>query len=67
VPSFADQLDPASPFSMTSKDHGLVGKLFLASEVLAAAKAIPQPIPLDKIQAAVDPTYLQKYLNSHPN
>ena len=67
VPSFADQLDPASPFSMTSKDHGLVGKLFLASEVLAATKAIPQPIPLEKIQAAVDPTYLQKYMNSHPN
>jgi ABC-type nitrate/sulfonate/bicarbonate transport system substrate-binding protein len=67
VPSFADQLDPASPFSMTSKDRGLVGKLFLASEVLAATKAIPQPIPLEKIQAAVDPTYLQKYMNSHPN
>ena len=66
VPSFADQLDPSSPFSMTSKDRGLVGKLFLASEVLAATKAIPQPIPLEKIQAAVDPTYLQKYVNSHP-
>jgi hypothetical protein len=66
VPSFADQLDPSSPFSMTSKDRGLVGKLFLASEVLAATKAIPQPLPLEKIQAAVDPTYLQKYVNSHP-
>jgi ABC-type nitrate/sulfonate/bicarbonate transport system substrate-binding protein len=65
VPSFADQLDPSSPFSMMSKDHGLVGKLSLASEVLAAAKAIPQPVPLDKIQAAVDPTHLQKFVNSH--
>jgi len=67
VPSFADQLDPSSPYSMTSKDHGLVGKLFLASQVLAAAKAIPEPIPLEKIQAAVDPTHLQKYVTSHPN
>jgi ABC-type nitrate/sulfonate/bicarbonate transport system substrate-binding protein len=67
VPSFADQLDPASPFSMTSREHGLVGKLFLASQVLTATKAIPELIPLDKIQAAVDPTYLQKYVNSHPN
>lgn len=67
VPSFADQLDPASPFSMTSREHGLVGKLFLASQVLAATKAIPELIPLDKIQAAVDPTYLQQYVNSHPN
>jgi ABC-type nitrate/sulfonate/bicarbonate transport system substrate-binding protein len=67
VPSFADQLDPASPFSMTSKDHGLVGKLLLASQVLAATKAIPEPIPLEKIQAAVDPTHLQKYVNSHQN
>jgi hypothetical protein len=35
--------------------------------VLAATKAIPLPIPLDKIQGAVDPTYLQKYMKSHPN
>jgi len=53
VPSFADQLDPSSPFSMTSKDRGLVGKLLLASEVLAATRAIPQPIPLEKIQASL--------------
>ncbi|WP_139864012.1 hypothetical protein [Bradyrhizobium ivorense] len=66
VPSFADQLDPSSPFSMTSKDRGLVGKLFLAGEVLAATRAIPMPIPLEKIQAAVDPSYLQNYVNSQP-
>lgn len=64
VPSFADQLDPASPYSMTSKDGGLVGKLKLASEVLYATKAIPEPIPLAAIQEAVDPTYLREYLKT---
>jgi ABC-type nitrate/sulfonate/bicarbonate transport system substrate-binding protein len=65
VPSFAAQLDPTSPFSMTSKDHGLAGKLFLAAQVLTETKAIPELIPLDKLKAAVDPTYLQQYVQSH--
>ncbi len=64
IPSFADQLDPASPFSMTSKDGGLAGKLKLASEILHATKAIPEPIPFALIQEAIDPTYLREYQKS---
>lgn len=64
VPSFADQLDPASPYSMTSKEGGLAGKLKLASEVLYATKAIPEPIPLSVIQDAIDPAYLREYLKT---
>ena len=37
----AEQLDPASPYSMTSKEGGLVAKFRLASEALVAAKASP--------------------------
>lgn len=62
VPSFAEQVDPNSPFSLTSKEGGLVAKLQLASEVLHATKAINEPIPLVKLQAAIDPTYLLQYL-----
>ena len=58
----ADQVDPASPYSMVSRDGGLVAKLQLASEALHAAKVITEPIPLAKIQAAIDPSYIQEYL-----
>lgn len=64
VPSFADQLDPASPYSMTAKTGGLAEKLALASEVLAAVKAIPAPIPLSTIQDAIEPSALQAYQKS---
>jgi ABC-type nitrate/sulfonate/bicarbonate transport system substrate-binding protein len=64
VPSFADQVDPASPYSMTSKEGGLAGKLKLASEVLYATKAIPEPIPLSVIQDAIDPSYIREYLKT---
>jgi len=64
VPSFADQLDPHSPYSMTSKDGGLAGKLQLASDILYATKAIPEKIPLSAIQEAIDPTYIREYVKS---
>ena len=64
IPSFAEQVDPNSPFSMTSKEGGLAGKLKLASEILHATKAIPEPIPFAAIQEAIDPTYLREYLKS---
>ena len=62
VPSFADQADPASPYSMTSKESGLAGKLLTASRALAATKAIPEALPLSTIQAAIDPSYVLEYL-----
>jgi NitT/TauT family transport system substrate-binding protein len=64
IPSFAQQVDPKSPYSMTTKDGGLAGKLHLAIEALHAMKAIPEKIPLNVIQDAVDPTYLQEYLKT---
>jgi ABC-type nitrate/sulfonate/bicarbonate transport system substrate-binding protein len=64
IPSFAEQVDAASPYSMTSKEGGLVGKLMLAQEALLAAKAIAQPIPLAVFQQAVDPSHLQAYLKA---
>ena len=64
IPSFAEQLDPASPYSMTSKEGGLVGKLRLASEALVAVKALAEPIPLAAIQDAVDPSHLREYMKT---
>ena len=64
IPSFAEQLDPNSPYSMTSTTGGLAEKLALANEVLAAVKAIPSAVPISIIQEAIDPSALQAYQKS---
>ena len=64
IPSFAQQVDPKSPYSMTSKEGGLTEKLHMAIDALHAMKAIPERIPLNVIQDAIDPTYLREYLKS---
>ena len=64
VPSFADQLDVSSPYSMTSKEGGLAGKLLLASQVLHATKAIAEPLALRVVQDAIDPSYIREYMKS---
>jgi NitT/TauT family transport system substrate-binding protein len=60
-PTVAEQLDPGSPYSMTAKNGGLAGQLFLATQVLYGTKSIPQPVPMSVIQEAVEPTYLEKF------
>jgi NitT/TauT family transport system substrate-binding protein len=65
VPSFADQLSLTSPYSMTSKDGGLVHKLVVASDALYQTHVLSAPIPLATLQDAVDPTYLKEYVASH--
>jgi NitT/TauT family transport system substrate-binding protein len=64
IPTFEQQVDPASPFSMTNKDGGLAQKLQLASEALFALKAIPEPIPAKVIRDSIEPAYLLEYLKS---
>ena len=63
-PTYAQQVDANSPYSMTSKDGGLAGKYLLATQVLYETKSIPEPVPLNVIQEAIDPTYLMKYLDA---
>lgn len=66
IPTFAMQLDPTSPFSLTNKDGGLAATLALATEALHAVKAVPAAIPLATLQEAIDPSYLQAYAASLP-
>ncbi|MET0732639.1 MAG: ABC transporter substrate-binding protein [Casimicrobiaceae bacterium] len=63
-PSYAQQVEANSPYSMTSKDGGLAGKYLQATQVLYETKSIPEPVPLNVIQEAIDPTYLRKYLDA---
>lgn len=65
VPSFQEQLKPNSPYSMTSKDGGTVGKMALASQALYDTHVLSEPIPLKALQDSVDPTYLKEYVASH--
>lgn len=58
-PTFAQQLDPNSPYSLTSKNGGLAQKLYLAGQALLATKSIPEAVPMSDIQAAIDPSYLK--------
>ncbi len=61
-PTYAQQLDPASPYSMTSKEGGLAGKYLLATQVLLETKSIPEAVPMSVIQGAIDPTYLRQFV-----
>ncbi len=63
-PTIAQQLDPASPYSMTSRDGGLAAQLQLALQVLYETKSVPQPVPLSVIQDAIDPSALKAYIES---
>src|SRR3546814_9564676 len=62
MPSFAEQLDPNSPYSLVSKQGGLAGQLHLASEMLAKAGTIPQPLSWDVINNSIDASYMQKFV-----
>ncbi len=61
-PSFEQQIDPKSPFSMTAPGQGLALKLQVASEALAAAGSIPAPLSPKVIADAIDPSHLQRYM-----
>jgi ABC-type nitrate/sulfonate/bicarbonate transport system substrate-binding protein len=63
-PTVAQQLDPASPYSLTAKEGGLAANLLLATQTLYETKSISQPIPMNTIQDAIDPSYLKEYLGA---
>ena len=63
-PTFAQQIDPASALSLTSKEGGLAGKLQLAMQVLHTTKSIPEAVPMSVIQNAIDPSHLKAFAAS---
>lgn len=62
IPTFEQQVDPKSPFSMTAPGAGLALKLQVASEALAAAGSIPAPLSVKAIADAIDPSHLLRYM-----
>ncbi|MGQ0652271.1 MAG: ABC transporter substrate-binding protein [Betaproteobacteria bacterium] len=61
-PTYAQMLDPASPYSMTSEDGGLAGQYLLATQVLYETKSIPAPLPMSVIRASIDPGPLKEFV-----
>lgn len=62
IPSFEQQVDLKSPFSMTAPGAGLALKLQIASEALAASGSIPAPLSAKVIADSIDPSHLQRYM-----
>jgi len=60
LPTFQQQLDPNSTFSLVSKEGGLAGQLHVASAMLYEAGTIPTPLSWDTINKAIDPSYMEK-------
>jgi len=66
LPTFEQQLDANSAWSLTSKTGGLAGQTLLASQLLADLGTIPAPLKIDKINAAIDPGPMRKFLSDRP-
>jgi NitT/TauT family transport system substrate-binding protein len=64
IPSIKSQLEPDSPWSLTSKDHGLAEKLKVAADALFEAKAFTKPLDKEQISSSVEPKYLQEFLKT---
>jgi ABC-type nitrate/sulfonate/bicarbonate transport system substrate-binding protein len=64
-PTIAQQLDPNSPYTMVAKDKGLAAQYELATQVLAATKSIPAPVPKNVIEDSIDPEPLKQFAASH--
>jgi len=60
-PTFEKQMDPASPYSLVSQ-NGIVAKLYTATQILAEAKTIPQPLSKESITSSIDASYVKKFL-----
>lgn len=62
APSFAQQVDPNSPYSLVSQEGGLVDRLHVATQILAEAGSIPAPLSKAAIAAAIDASYVHNFV-----
>ncbi len=63
-PTFAQQVDPGSPYSLVSKNGGLVDKLHTATQILADVGSIPASLAKEKIAAAIDASYVRQFVET---
>jgi NitT/TauT family transport system substrate-binding protein len=64
LPTYEQQMDPNSPWSLVSKTGGLAGQTLLASQLLHELGTIPAPLKIEQINAAIDPAPMRAFLAS---
>jgi len=64
LPSFEQQLDPNSPWSLVNPNGGLAAQALLASQMLYELGTIPAPLKPETVTAAIDPAPMRKFLSS---
>jgi len=62
LPTYEQQLDPNSPWSLVSKTGGLAGQTLLASQLLAELGTIPTPLKAEQINVAIDPGPMRQFV-----
>ena len=62
LPTYEQQMDPNSQWSLVSKTGGLAGQTLLASQLLAELGTIPKPLKVEQINAAIDPGPMRQFL-----
>lgn len=65
LPTFEQQLDPNSPWSLVNPNGGLAAQALTASQMLYELGTIPAPLKPETVTAAIDPTPMRKFLSSH--
>lgn len=62
LPTFDQQLDPESPFSLVAKEGGLAKQLNTASQMLYESGTIPAPLQWSDIHDAIDASYMRAFV-----
>jgi len=64
LPSFEQQLDPNSQWSLVNPNGGLASQALIASQMLYELGTIPAPLKPETVAAAIDPAPIRKFLSS---
>lgn len=62
LPTLKQEVTPGTRWSLVDQKAGLAGKLYVAGEILHETGTIPAPLTWEQIRAAIDPSYIEKYL-----
>ena len=62
LPTLRQEVTPGSRWSLVDAQAGLARKLHIAGEILHETGSIPAPLSWEQIRAAIDPSYIQRYL-----
>lgn len=64
LPTYEEQLDPNSPWSLVNPKGGLASQALIASQMLYELGTVPAPLKPETVAAAIDPAPMRKFLSS---